>query len=654
MPPPRETALPAANRIFVDREQPQRIFEDAAFSIPADHAVIRVFYGVGGQGKTALCRELKRKADAAVDPSYSSLRCALVDLHGRVKNDPELLLVWVRNGFADAGVVLPCFDLALALMWEGARGEQAFPKLTKPWLARSTKVAENAIDEGASEIKELLGSDTATELMGEAVSEIPGVGFLLKHIGKWAIDKTKRLYLARTREHLQQLYFQEGEKKGELKPPYELSNLLPWMLAQDFNYHLAHNPADRFVLFIDEYERVFEQGGAGARWMENPFDKHMRALVRETNGLLAVFFSRERLPWDDDPDWREDLKGNEHLLGGLAAKDANEFLKAIPVADEAIRQAIINGARERPDETAAGYPLMLDLQVEHWRALTSKGEATPGRFSITADTFEARRRELVGRVLRDYGDPLRTTLERLSVARRFDHAAFEHVVRTFSTALPLDSFDRIANLSFVTRADDGFLSLHNVVAEAIRDTLSEEKRRTSLAALFEHFSSRAKVASHREITTASVAALFEASYLRQARGLDGHAAWLSEASEPFRMVAQYAPLEALWREASIAIEKALGPEHPGTAQSLNNSRCCFRLRATMPGRGRFMSGLYPSTRRRLAPSIPIRQRASTILPVCLGLRATMRGRSRFMSGRWRSMRRRWERSIPLQSTSVRI
>ena len=50
-----------------------------------------------------------------------------------------MLLVWIRNGFADAGVVLPCFDLALALMWEGTRGEQAFPTLTKPWLARSTK-----------------------------------------------------------------------------------------------------------------------------------------------------------------------------------------------------------------------------------------------------------------------------------------------------------------------------------------------------------------------------------------------------------------------------------------------------------------------------------------------------------------------------------
>jgi hypothetical protein len=70
MPPLRAQAFPAANKIFVDRERPQRIFEDAAFAIPDDRSIIRVFYGVGGQGKTVLCRELLRKTDPAIDPSY--------------------------------------------------------------------------------------------------------------------------------------------------------------------------------------------------------------------------------------------------------------------------------------------------------------------------------------------------------------------------------------------------------------------------------------------------------------------------------------------------------------------------------------------------------------------------------------------------------
>ena len=115
---------------------------------------------------------------------------------------------------------------------------------------------------------------------------------MLRHIGGWLIDKGKRFYLERTRDELKQLY-----RDGELKKPYELSALLPWMLAQDLNHHLATRPQDRFVLFVDEYERVFDEAGAGARWRENPFDNHVRTLIKDTNGLLAVFFSRERLPW---------------------------------------------------------------------------------------------------------------------------------------------------------------------------------------------------------------------------------------------------------------------------------------------------------------------------------------------------------------------
>jgi tetratricopeptide (TPR) repeat protein len=565
MAPPREASLPVANRVFVDREEPQRIFEKAAFSIPADRALIRVFYGVGGQGKTALCRELMRKTDVSIEPSYAFLRRALLDLHGRPKTDPDLLLVWIRNAFAEAGLFMPCFDLALAEMWQGTRGEEAFPVLTKPWLARSTKAATGALGEGATEIQRLLGSETATQLFGEAIGEIPGLKFLIKGLGGWIIDKSKRAYLEHTREPLQRLY-----KDGELRRPHELSSLLPWMLAQDLNYHLSRHPTERFVLFIDEYERVFDQGGAGARWVENPFDAYLRVVIRETNGLLAVLFTRERLPWSDHPEWRDDLKGNQYLLGGLADEDADDFLRLIPIADAAVRAAIIDGARERPGTAAGVYPLMLDLQVEHWRSLAAKGQVSPGRFTVTAATFEARCIEIVESVLRDYDIALQTTIERLSVTRRFDRSAFNHVVTTFGTALPLDNFDRIADLSFVTKTDDGFLALHNIVASAIRATLTDEKRRTSLTALFEHFSSRAQVVSHFEMNAEKMAALFEASQLKQSLDIAGFVEWLSEAADPLRMAALYAPAAWLWRDALYTVEKALGAEHPATSTSLNN------------------------------------------------------------------------------------
>jgi hypothetical protein len=194
MAPLRENQLPAAHKIFVDREAQQKVLEDATFAIPADRSRVLVFYGVGGQGKTALCREQWRKTDAVVDPTYAFVRRAELDLHGRQKDDPDLLLVWIRNGFADAGISLPAFDLALALTWEATRGEQPFPVLSRPWLKRATAIAKGGVEDAADKTKDWLQSDTVTELLGDAVAEIPGVGFLLKRVGNWVIDKTKRAY----------------------------------------------------------------------------------------------------------------------------------------------------------------------------------------------------------------------------------------------------------------------------------------------------------------------------------------------------------------------------------------------------------------------------------------------------------------------------
>ena len=170
---------------------------------------------------------------------------------------------------------------------------------------------------------------------------------------------------------------------------------------------------------------------------------------------------------------------------------------------------------------------------------------------------------------------LQTTIERLSVVRRFDREAFRHVVETFHTALPFDSFDRIADLSFVTRSDDGFLTLHNVVAAAIREQLSEEKRQSSLEALFEHYSERARVASHFELNESKITALIEAAYLRREIGSDGYVEWLAQMGEPLIVGAYYATAEALWREALSFVERVLGPDHPSTAASYNNVAYCL-------------------------------------------------------------------------------
>ena len=69
----------------------------------------------------------------------------------------------------------------------------------------------------------------------------------------------------------------------------------------------------------------------------------------------------------------------------------------------------------------------------------------------------------------------------------------------------------------------------------------------------------------------------------------------------------FAGARPLFERALAIREKALGPEHPDTATSLNNLAACFRTRATLQARGRSTSARWRYTRRRSAPSILRRQ-----------------------------------------------
>ncbi len=89
-------------------------FGEAVADIPADELRLLVFHGVGGQGKTALLRHIRKMAGPEGKPEYGHLRTAMLDLRYLSPNSPVELLVGIRNGFAQAGLGFTAFDLTLA------------------------------------------------------------------------------------------------------------------------------------------------------------------------------------------------------------------------------------------------------------------------------------------------------------------------------------------------------------------------------------------------------------------------------------------------------------------------------------------------------------------------------------------------------------
>ena len=555
---PRRDISETAHDIFVNRERPIETVERTAAELGDADSTVLVFHGPGGQGKTALCRYMARHLPPSAKTSdRMELRIAELDLHGHDKSDPDRLLARIRDGFVRAGVNCPAFDLAFAIAWEAYRPTEHFPKLEKMWLAKTRQ----HIGDAAADVVQL-----SRELVADTLGTIPLLGPLIKHGANWSVDRAKLEWLRRTREHLNRLY-----SDGELKKPHELSDLMSWMLAQDLKYHLSRHAEDRFVLLVDEYERVFDQGGAGKQWEENRFDRAMRQVVAETNGLLAIFFSRERLPWEKHPDWKADLEGCHHSLEGLKDPDAERWLKEAGVTEAALRAAMIDGARESSRVDSLAYPLLLELQIEHWRAIKKRnGTPRPEDFTVDDPDFSARCREILGRLLRDYGVAWEYTLKRLCVADRFDRAAFDHVIDTFGTGLAKDAFGRLAELSFVNSDETGFLTLHRAIRDVLRSSLNPEFRRETASELLAHYEPRATPPSLKQTDEPHRLALFEAVALRQQLGTEGFVSWLSRVIEPFRVIAQTRMGEIIWRNASDFLEENLGKNHLDTAASYTN------------------------------------------------------------------------------------
>ena len=555
---PRRDVSKTARDIFVNRDGPIGMIERAVDGLDDADRKVLVFYGPGGQGKTALCRYMaKHLPVAARAENGTKLRVAELDLHGRDKSDPDLLLARIRNGFVRAGVSCPAFDLAFAIAWQEYRPEEPFPKIENAWLAKTQELIGDGAGDGVTAVR---------EMAEETVETIPLLGPLITRGTNWVMDRSKSAWLHHTRDYLAELY-----SEGRLKKPYELSDLMPWMLAQDLNYHLSRHTGDRFVLLVDEYERVFDQGGAGKCWEENPFDRLMRRVVAETNGLLAVFFTRERLPWEDDPDWRADLADCQHSLEGLKDPDAEQWLKKAGVTDAALRAAMIDGSRDSLHADALAYPLFLDLQIAYWEEIKKRHDTPkPEDFKVEDPDFSARCQTILNRLLRDYGEAWEYTLKRLCVADRFDKAAFDHVIDSFGTGLAKDAFDRLAGLSFVSAGEAGFLTLHRAIRDVLRSSLEAERHRETAAGLLAHYEPRATPPSPKDINEIHRLALFEAVALRKQLGTEGFVSWLSRLMEPFRVAAWARTDELIWRDTLGFIEENLDEEHSDTAASYNN------------------------------------------------------------------------------------
>lgn len=524
MPPsPKMHALVAqkerASELFVDRKEPQALFRNEIYDLCRQSAGIKLltFYGVGGQGKTALCLQLVKVAGEA---NYHELgaRCAHIDLHKNPPLGEWHTLVALRNAIGEAcRASFPCFDLAFADYWELAFPHEQKARLGGHRLAGLGSDVQDSVADivsGASKdgVNALLDgwagtvSDIATDIAGG----LPFIGQLLKRTSKWAVATGYREVLKRNASALEHLY-------RDLAAPTSKQILaaLPDILAHELSLHLKRKD-QKLVLMIDEYENALVSGGATGVLRAGAWDIALREFIaccahgrhRLADGdqpyainILLTIFGREKIRWAElDPGWREDLEDRQHLLDGLGRNDALDFLQQAGIAETTLAEAIL-AAGEAPNPATGKttiYPLMLDLGVQiYFDSLAAGMMLTPDHFSVSGTSYASKREELFRRLIRNYPEGVEGLLRRLACAGTFDRALAEHLVRTFAIPFDMLHFADIEALSFVTPTEnDRSFVLHSHIRDTLLASLSQEDRRAihrCLAIWFQNLSTPAGV-----------------------------------------------------------------------------------------------------------------------------------------------------------------
>jgi len=520
---------PVAERQFTDREDLVAVFRKALAAERYDQPRVLVFYGVGGVGKTCLRKELSR-----LIADDSGVVSATLDFDVPGYREQETALFALRKLLRDKHrVQFPSFDIAYAIHWQKTRPQTPMTRENFPLLEPGTVLAD-AFD--------VLGNVTVVGL-------IPKLAGIALRSGK----AVQEWWTRRGSQELRDLPM--------LEPP-QIAERLPMFWAADLKDFLA-NQRKRAVIFLDTYEALSEtERSEGKQYQQ---DEWVRELVAQLPEVLWVVCGRETLRWDEfDPDWGACL--SRHLVGGLAEADARQFLASCGIADQHVRDAIVEGS--------SGLPYYLDLAVDTYLEIKRQDSGQP-----RPDDFARSPQEVLARFLRHLTQAEIETLKVLSVPRFWDYELFRALVREFQTGYPLTAFNNLCRFSFINEgAAKGTWTMHQLMRQSLQEHQPQDVSRQVHRSIFEFYAGQLKDLQVKNITADNRVALAEAFHHGKAV-LAGEQFfdWFSGVQGIFFEAAQWRFLTPLLEEMTMVIKRTLGPKHAVLGQALNELALLHKL-----------------------------------------------------------------------------
>ena len=362
---------PNPSELFTNRHRAKRQFE-AALDKPQLTTEYRLlaWYGVGGQGKTALLEEfgriLKRRNGEARARSSQDVGYALIDFENADNRAIATALLAIRGQlFKTAGLHFPTFEFACL----------RYLAMTQPEVNLKDLQAR-FFSTGSEYLDSLLQALNALGEFGGALHVMPGFSLITKY-GTKLLGKAGHAFANWWNRRGIRTFADIDELSQDA-----LLRRLPSYFGADLMDTLAHERPPRLVIMLDTYEALWRSHGLKDGPGALRIDDWVRLLVQDAPGVVFVIAGRDKLRWheiDQDAGWDGVIEGR--MLDGLTRPDSEALLLKWEIAEPDIRARMINGACSQElgeidtadNRTEAYLPFYLELQARTYGNIKAGG-----------------------------------------------------------------------------------------------------------------------------------------------------------------------------------------------------------------------------------------------------------------------------------------
>ncbi|WP_422074050.1 tetratricopeptide repeat protein [Tranquillimonas rosea] len=526
------TSVTVGERLFTDREEPVALFKEALnrpqTSEEGDLDAYRVFvwYGVGGQGKTELRKELVRQIEA-LQVDGAAIALGVADFETPEHRTPLGGLLKLRASLGRGRrVTFPTFDFAYASWFANARpGADIRASHPELFYRGESEIVDDLTDWAA---------DAAGIIAGVGAALAPGSGLIYKY-GHRLTGRLRTWWDARD------VKAKIAEIDALSEP--DLLPRLPVYLGFDLWRATVAKDAPRVVVMLDTHEALWRDA---TRQSTLGADQWVRDFVEAAPGTLIAIFGRDKLRWGEiDPEWGTIL--NQHLLGGLSGQDADRFLETAGVPTEALRSRIVEGAE--------GLPFYLDLALDLFEDLTRSTGFLP-----TAEEFGRTPADVLDRFLRHLSDEEERELRLASYPAGLSESLFLDLCEAFPLGVAAD-WPRLSRRSFMTEAEGGRLEMHALMRQALQAREKTERPEAFTRVhtfLFERYDAQAQPGEARDVTPNHEFALAAASLHLRFAAPERHFSWLGTRIEVYRDAARWTLLDTLLGATDASTDEERG------------------------------------------------------------------------------------------------